>query len=145
MRHYLPYASALTRLLCLRGGGSIADPSLQLMLQSIGFKNVIELDALGTIESDELAIKALPFLGEHGDLDLRSKAAWFVRSDETTMLFAADSNNLDPALYDLLRKAVDRKKDQTRRLNGSDCEKGLKVVKSLGSTEVYVYAMGAEP
>lgn len=156
------------------GGGSIADPSLKLMLQSIGFKNVIELDSLGTIESGELTIKALPFLGEHGDLDVRSKAAWFVRSGETTMLFAADSNNLDPVLYDLLRKAVgrvdvlfigmecagapfswtygpllpvavDRKKDQTRRLNGSDCEKGLKVVKSLGCTEVYVYAMGAEP
>jgi L-ascorbate metabolism protein UlaG (beta-lactamase superfamily) len=156
------------------GGGSIADPSLKLMLKSIGFKNVIELDALGTIESGALSMTALPFLGEHGDLDVRSKAAWFVRAGHTTMLFAADSNNLDPVLYDLLRQAVgrvdilfigmecagapfswtygpllpvaiDRKKDQTRRLNGSDSEKGLKVVMSLGCTEVYVYAMGAEP
>jgi L-ascorbate metabolism protein UlaG (beta-lactamase superfamily) len=156
------------------GGGSIADPSLKLMLQSIGFKNVIELDSLGSIASGELSMTALPFLGEHGDLDVRSKAAWCVRAGQTTMLFAADSNNLDPVLYDLLRQvvgrvdilfigmecagapfswtygpllpvAIDRKKDQTRRLNGSDCEKGLKVVKSLGCTEVYVYAMGAEP
>lgn len=156
------------------GGGSIADPSLKLMLKSIGFKNVIELDSLASIASGELSLTALPFLGEHGDLDVRSKAAWFVRSGNTTMLFAADSNNLDPVLYDLLRQAVgrvdilfigmecagapfswtygpllpvaiDRKKDQTRRLSGSDCEKGLKVVQSLGCSEVYVYAMGAEP
>jgi hypothetical protein len=45
----------------------------------------------------------------------------------------------------LLPVPVDRKKDQTRRLNGSDAERGLKVVKSLGSQQVYVYAMGAEP
>jgi L-ascorbate metabolism protein UlaG (beta-lactamase superfamily) len=156
------------------GGGGIADPSLKLMLKSIGFKKVIELDSLESVGFGDLTITALPFLGEHGDLDIRTKAAWFVQSGTTSMLFAADSNNLDPTLYDLLRQAVgrvdilfvgmecagapftwqygpllpvaiDRKKDQTRRLNGSDCEKGLKVVESLGCTEVYVYAMGAEP
>ncbi len=144
------------------------------MLKSIGFKNVIELDSLESIGSGDLSITALPFLGEHGDLDIRTKAAWFVRSDQTGILFAADSNNLDPILYDLLKQAVsqvdilfigiecegapftwqygpllpvaiDRKKDQTRRLNGSDCQKGLKVIKSLGCTEVYIYAMSAEP
>ena len=30
-------------------------------------------------------------------------------------------------------------------MNGSDFERGMKVVKSLGCDFVYVYAMGAEP
>ena len=45
----------------------------------------------------------------------------------------------------LLPVAIDRKKDQSRRLNGSDFKRGLEVVKSLGCQSVYVYAMGAEP
>ncbi len=155
-------------------GGGLADPSLRLMLESIGFKNVIALDSLEEIVAGELKIVALPFLGEHGDLDIRSKAAWLVKAGSKQLLFAADSNNLEPALYDMLKneygkvdilfigmeclgapfswtygpllpQAVDRKKDQSRRLNGSDSERGLRVVKSLGCNEVYVYAMGAEP
>ncbi len=155
-------------------GGGLADPSLKLMLQSIGFKKVIELGTMDHVESGLLRLTALPFLGEHGDLDIRSKAAWHVQAGDHSLLFAADSNNLEPKLYDMLRAmigsidtlflgmecqgapfswtygpilpvAVDRKKDQSRRLNGSDCERGMKVVKSLGCKTVYIYAMGAEP
>jgi hypothetical protein len=155
-------------------GNSLADPSLKLMLESIGFKNVISLDAFQNIAKNDLTLTALPFLGEHGDLDIRAKAAWLVTSNEETLLFAADSNNLEPKLYDHIRDtygavgtifigmeclgapfswsygpylpmAVDRKKDQSRRLNGSDFERGLKVITSLGCKHVYVYAMGAEP
>ena len=157
-----------------RAGGGLADPSLKLMLESIGFKKVIELDSLDSVESGKMQITALPFLGEHGDLDIRSKAAWLVRAGTQKLLFAADSNNLEPLMYEHLKQifgpietlfigqecqgapfswiygpllplAVDRKKDQTRRLNGSDAQRGLEVVKSLGSQRVYVYAMGAEP
>jgi hypothetical protein len=155
-------------------GSSLADPSLKLMLDSIGFKNVISLDAFQNIAKNDLTLTALPFLGEHGDLDIRAKAAWLVTSNEETLLFAADSNNLEPKLYDHIKDtygavgtifigmeclgapfswsygpylpmAVDRKKDQSRRLNGSDFERGLKVITSLGCKNVYVYAMGAEP
>ncbi len=154
--------------------GSLADPSLKLMLESIGFKHVIELEVLGSVEHDDLRVTALPFLGEHGDLDIRSKAAWLVQASGHQLLFAADSNNLEPVLYDQLRTifgqidtlfigmeclgapfswtygpllpiAVDRKKDQSRRLNGSDFTRGMKVVTSLGCQKVYIYAMGAEP
>jgi hypothetical protein len=45
----------------------------------------------------------------------------------------------------LLPVTLDRKKDQSRRLNGSDCDRALKVVESLKSKYVYVYAMGMEP
>ena len=155
-------------------GGGIADPSLKLMLKSIGFKKVVALDSLEFVEQGSLRLTALPFLGEHGDLDIRTKAAWLVEAGSSRLLFAADSNNLEPVLYDLLKTnfgkidtlfigmeclgapfswtygpllplAVDRKKDQSRRLNGSDFVRGMNVVKSLGSTQVYVYAMGAEP
>lgn len=157
-----------------RAGGGLADPSLKLMLESIGFKKVIELDSLESIESGHMQITALPFLGEHGDLDIRTKAAWLVQAGTQKLLFAADSNNLEPLMYEHLKQifgpietlfigqecqgapfswiygpllpvAVDRKKDQTRRLNGSDAKRGIEVVKSLGSQRVYVYAMGAEP
>lgn len=171
-------------LLALRGrietivvpasGAGIADPSLKLMLQTIGFKNVIELSELESVGQGQLKLTALPFLGEHGDLDIRSKAAWLVEAGPNRLLFAADSNNLDPILYDRLRViygdiqtlflgmecvgapfswaygpllpvAVDRKKDMSRRLNGSDFARGIKVVQSLECKEVYVYALGAEP
>ena len=155
-------------------GDSLADPSLRLMLESIGFKNVISLESFQSIAKDDLQLTALPFLGEHGDLGIRTKAAWLVKSGDEALLFAADSNNLEPKLYDLIRDtygkiatifigmeclgapfswaygpylpmAVDRKKDQSRRLNGSDFERGMKVIKSLGCDNAYVYAMGAEP
>ncbi len=156
------------------GGGGLADPSLKLMLESIGFKHVVELGPLGSVEKGDLKLTALPFLGEHGDLDIRTKAAWLVEAAGNRLLFAADSNNLEPLLYDQIRSifgkidtlfigmeclgapfswtygpllpiAVDRKKDQSRRLNGSDFERGMKVIQSLGCESVYVYAMGAEP
>jgi hypothetical protein len=144
------------------------------MLESIGFKTVISLESFQNISKDDLTLTALPFLGEHGDLDIRTKAAWLVKSGAETLLFAADSNNLEPKLYDHIKEtygavatifigmeclgapfswsygpylplAIDRKKDQSRRLNGSDFERGLKVITSLGCENVYVYAMGAEP
>lgn len=155
-------------------GSSLADPSLRLMLESIGFDNVISLESFQKILKEDLTLTALPFLGEHGDLDIRTKAVWLVKSGDDALLFATDSNNLEPKLYDLIREtygkiatifigmeclgapfswsygpylpmAVDRKKDQSRRLNGSDFERGMKVIESLGCDKVYVYAMGAEP
>jgi L-ascorbate metabolism protein UlaG (beta-lactamase superfamily) len=155
-------------------GGSLVDPSLKLMLESIGFKKVIALEVFEQLAHHDLTLIALPFIGEHGDLDIKSKVAWLMKAGEDTMLFAADSNNLEPKMYDLIKEiygevttlflgmeclgapfswvygaymplAVDRKKDQSRRLNGSDFERGLKVIESLGCKNVYVYAMGAEP
>ncbi|PHY06360.1 MAG: hypothetical protein CK528_09495 [Alcaligenaceae bacterium] len=155
-------------------GGQMADPSLKLLLESIGFEKVISLNALESETLADLTLTALPFLGEHGNLDIQSKAAWLVQSGNDKLLFAADSNNLEPRIYQfihdafgdidslfigmeclgapfswtygpLLPMAIDRKKDQSRRLDGSDFERGMKVVEALGCKNVYVYAMGAEP
>jgi L-ascorbate metabolism protein UlaG (beta-lactamase superfamily) len=154
--------------------GSLADPSMKLMLQQIGFPDVRELDELETIEVDGGYILGVPFLGEHGDLNIRSKTAYLVRLENRSVLCVADSNNLEPQLYEhvhelvgdidvlfigmecdgaplswvygpLVIKPLARKLDQSRRLDGSNCEKGLHLVNSLKPQQVYVYAMGQEP
>jgi L-ascorbate metabolism protein UlaG (beta-lactamase superfamily) len=154
--------------------GSLADPSMKLMLKQIGFSDVRELDDLETIEVDGGYILGVPFLGEHGDLNIRTKAAYLVKLENRSVVCVADSNNLEPRLYEhvhelvgdidvlfigmecdgaplswvygpLLTKPLARKMDQTRRLDGSNCEKGLNLVDSLKPKQVYVYAMGQEP
>jgi L-ascorbate metabolism protein UlaG (beta-lactamase superfamily) len=154
--------------------GSVADPSLKLMFARLGFQNVQTLDDLETVEMDGGSLTALPFLGEHGDLDVRSKSSYVLRLGGRTILCAADSNNLEPRIYRLIRESVDkldalfigmecqgapmswfygpllskpiiRKHDETRRLNGSDAAKALAMVDELQPSQVYVYAMGLEP
>lgn len=155
-------------------GGSLVDPSLKLMLQQVGFPDVRELDDLEMIEVDGGYLLGVPFLGEHGDLNIRTKTAYVVKLENRSVLCVADSNNLEPQLYEhvheitgdldvlfigmecdgaplswvygaLLIKPLARKLDQSRRLDGSDCEKGLQLIDSLKPQQVYVYAMGQEP
>ena len=154
--------------------GSLQDPSLRLLLQQCGFRNVIELDEMDQIEFDGGSIMALPFLGEHGDLNIHSKAAWRLCVNDHVLLFAADSCNIDPKIYrhvhqqvgdaevlfigmecngapmswlygSLLTRPVERSKDHSRRLAGSDFERAKAMVDQFGCKEVYVYAMGQEP
>ncbi len=155
-------------------GGSLADPSLKLMLEVLGFRSVVECDELQEIEVPGGAITGLPFLGEHGDLHIRTKLAYHLRLAGHTAVCAADSNNLDPDLYrhvaqavgdidllflgmecegapmswlygPLLTRPVDRSMDQARRLNGSNFERGIPLVDAFNPKSVYVYAMGQEP
>ncbi len=154
--------------------GSLVDPSLKLILKAIGFGNVYEIDEAEAIEIEGGSILGVPFLGEHGDLNIRSKIAYLVTLYGRSVLFAADSNNIEPKLYDhlhevtgdvdvmflgmecegapltwlygpLLTRPMSRKMDQSRRFDGSNCDKGLELVKRLNPRQVYVYAMGQEP
>jgi len=156
------------------GGGSLADPSLRLALEAIGFADVREVPCLGQVTDGELRIRALPFLGEHADLDIRTKAGWLIEADSMRLLLAADSNNLDPVLYDrlapligridtlflgmecrgapmswlygcLLPSPLERGKDQSRRLDGSDCARARAMLASLNVARICVYALGLEP
>ena len=90
------------------------------------------------------------------------------------VLFAADSQNIEPKIYEkvhaimgdidvlflgmecdgaplswlygpLLPKKMDREKDQSRRLAGSDCSEGVEIVNQFNPKNVFVYAMGLEP
>ena len=87
-------------------GGALEDPSLKLMMESIGFKNVDDLDEMETIEIPGGTIMGLPFLGEHADLNIGSKIAHLIHLKGKRLLFAADSNNIEPALYKHLFEAL---------------------------------------
>jgi L-ascorbate metabolism protein UlaG (beta-lactamase superfamily) len=157
-----------------RSGGGLADPSIKRMLEAIGFSHVAELDETDSWKVGDIEITALPFLGEHADLDIRSKVAYHVRAGGASIVLAADSRNLEPKLYELIRswigpvdvlflgmecegaplswlygsllaKPINRKQDQSRRLNGSDAAMALDVVERLGCKQVFIYAMGQEP
>lgn len=156
------------------GVGSLQDPSLKLMFQNIGFKNVYEIDELETIATAAGTITGIPFLGEHADLSVRSKMAYLVKVGRHRLLFAADSRNIEPRMYEhlyestgpvdalfvgmecdgaplswlygpLITMRLDRSKDQSRRLSGSDFEQAAHLVRCFQCKEVYVYAMGQEP
>jgi L-ascorbate metabolism protein UlaG (beta-lactamase superfamily) len=156
------------------GGGSIADPSLKMTLTRIGFRNVVEIDETETLEVEGGSITGLPFLGEHADLNVRTKLAYLITLKNRSVLCAADSNNIEPRLYEhitgfvprvdaiflgmecdgaplswlygpLLDKPPARKIDQSRRLDGSDFAKAIGIVELLKPSHVYVYAMGQEP
>ena len=155
-------------------GGSLADPSLKLILQNCGFRRVVELGEMESIELPGGALTGLPFFGEHCDLNIRAKIAHLVQLEGKSLLMAADSNAIEPRVYDhvraimgdidvlfigmesegapmswiygsLLPAPLPRKMDQSRRLNGSNAERAIEIVKRLGPKQVYIYAMGREP
>lgn len=156
------------------GGGQLQDPSIKLLLEHSGFKNVIEATEMEEFRSKDVRIAALPFFGEHADLDIRSKMAWLVKIGSHLMIFAADSCNIEPRLYEhihrdvgnvdalflgmecdgapltwlygpLLTARTERAMDESRRLSGSNFEQGKSIIEQFKCKEVYVYAMGQEP
>jgi L-ascorbate metabolism protein UlaG (beta-lactamase superfamily) len=156
------------------GGGALQDPSLRLLLNQCGFHNVIELGEMEEVPFPKGSLMALPFLGEHGDLNVQTKAAWRVEMDGHRLIFAADSCNICPEMYKhvhdqigdadvlfvgmecngapmswiygpLVTQRIERQKDHSRRLAGSDYERAKALVDQFGCKEVYVYAMGQEP
>ncbi|ACR31394.1 MBL fold metallo-hydrolase [Burkholderia glumae] len=155
-------------------GGFLQDPSIKLALESCGFERVIEVGEMDSVAVPGGEIVALPFLGEHGDLHIAAKAAFALKLGERSMLFAADSNNLQPEMYQRIARRIGRidtlfigmecagapmswlygallnqplayRFDQNRRLNGSDCERAWPLVEHFAPRQVFVYAMGAEP
>ena len=154
-------------------GGSIADPSIRLMLKQLGF-DVVEVDDLDEIDLVDGRVISLPFLGEHGDLNVRSKAAWLFELAGKKVFFGADSSNPDPQMYRHLKKIlggidvlclgmesvgapytwlygalhtkmVSKSIKNSRRLNGSNFQQALGMVETFKPEEVYIYALGMEP
>jgi L-ascorbate metabolism protein UlaG (beta-lactamase superfamily) len=154
--------------------GKLEDPDLKLMFNNIGFNNVFAMDEMETIQFSDAIITALPFIGEHSDLNILTKSCFLVKIGEFKLLFLADSRIVEPRLYahikkqigdvdvmfigmecdgapltwlygPLLTKKLARDMDGSRRLAGSDCEKGLSLVNIFNPKELYVYAMGQEP
>ncbi len=152
----------------------LQDPNLKLMFNRIGFDNIIEIDEMETISFGDTKVTGLPFTGEHSDLNIQAKACFHVKIDEFSLLFVADSRVMEPRLYEHVHRQVgdidviflgmecdgapltwlygplrteelSRDKDGSRRLAGSDCEKGMSLVNIFNPKEAYVYAMGQEP
>ncbi|MFC5743639.1 MBL fold metallo-hydrolase [Dyella tabacisoli] len=153
---------------------TIADPSMKLALKSLGFNNVDVMDPLDRVTFDDGYIVSLPFYGEHAALSINSKHGMYVNLKGRRMAFLADSNCLDRMLYrrvverlgkvetlfigmecqgapltwmygPYLTNAISRKDDESRRSNGSDCDRAWALLEELGSTRAFVYAMGQEP
>jgi L-ascorbate metabolism protein UlaG (beta-lactamase superfamily) len=156
------------------GGGALQDPSLKLTLEATGCPRVTELSEMETLRFPGGSITGLPFFGEHADLAVMTKLAHLVQLGEVRLLFAADSCNIEPRLYQhvhrqlgdidvlflgmecngaplswlygpLLLQPIERGMDQARRLAGSDYEQGIAIVNEFNCKEAYVYAMGQEP
>jgi len=158
-----------------RGGtGALQDPSLRLILEQIGFQNVCELGDLETIDIDGGSVMGVPFLGEHCDLAVSTKVAYVVQFGAERLMFAADSCNHDPRMFEhvhatigdvgtlflgmeclgaplswlygpLLLRPIERTMDQSRRLSGADYAQAIDLVERFRCRNVFVYAMGQEP
>ena len=155
-------------------GGRLEDPDLKLMFNRMGFHNIIEVDDMESVYFSDVTITGIPFTGEHSDLNILSKSCYLVQIGGFKLLFLADSRIVEPALYKhihsqtggvdvlflgmecdgapltwlygpLFSKKIPRDQDNSRRLAGSDCAKGMMLVDIFNPKEVYVYAMGQEP
>ena len=154
--------------------GALEDPSIKLILNQIGFNDVVEIDNLESIDIPDGEIMGTPFLGEHSDLNIQAKTAHFVKLKNKKFLLAADSNNLSPEMYEylfdyldgidvlflgmecdgapltwlygpLLSQPLKRSFDNERQLSGSNYERAWVLAKESKCSQAYVYAMGMEP
>ena len=156
------------------GTGALQDPSLKLMFENIGFKNVVEIEEMQTMQFNDCTVTGIPFTGEHADLNVITKSCYHVRIGQFSVMFVADSCVMEPRLYEhvkavigevdvvfvgmecdgaplswlygpLLSYEMPRDKDATRRLAGSNFEEAKALAEIFKPREVYVYAMGQEP
>ena len=154
--------------------GSLLDPSLRMTLETIGFNSIREIEELESIDIPGGEIVSLPVYGEHGDLNIATKNAYWVKVLGRSVICAADSNNVDTALYrhirhllgkpdllfigmecegapytwsygPLLPRSVQQQQSQSRRLDGSNSQRAIELVETMEPSAVYVYAMGMEP
>ncbi|GGA93546.1 hypothetical protein GCM10011511_16030 [Puia dinghuensis] len=171
----LPLRHKIKNIIVPDGGNrSIQDPRLKLVFGAIGFDNVMELAEFEKIQGKECTIMGIPFLGEHCDLDIMSKICYHVKFGKFSVLLVADSRISEPMFYEriyeltgdidvicfgmecdgaplswlygpLLTSPLQRDKDNSRRLAGSNFAKGKGFIDTFHPKEVYVYAMGMEP
>lgn len=163
-----------TIIVPLTGGGTLPDFNLRVFLENFGFRNVVELGEVQSLDLGPAKITALPFLGEHGDLDIRAKMVPLVRIGGRGFLFATDTSPMDPSIYELVGREIgtvdalfiglecvgapmswlygplldtpiSRNDDNARGLKGSFADPADKVAQQVGARTVFVYALGMEP
>jgi L-ascorbate metabolism protein UlaG (beta-lactamase superfamily) len=165
------------RIKCLvvpRSSGMLyGDISLRLLAHRIGFKNIVEVDALENLQLPDGEITAIPFLGEHADL-AHCKTGYVVRLGRRKLLIGADSDCLDKQVYENVRQCVgrvdtvflgvesvgaplswtygsllpqrpSREEEESRRQHGCDARRAIEILEVLGANRFYNYGMGMEP
>ncbi|UZW58361.1 MBL fold metallo-hydrolase [Lysobacter enzymogenes] len=154
--------------------GVLADPSLRLLLSHLGFRNVIGLDEFESVAFEDGSLTALPFLGEHHDLNLHSRVKYLVRARDRSIVVAADACNLETQLYrhlhaeygdidalflgmecdgappswfygPLMLRKQSREMDYSRQGSACNYPRAIELADSLRCKRAYVYAMGLEP
>jgi L-ascorbate metabolism protein UlaG (beta-lactamase superfamily) len=154
--------------------GNIADPSLKLTLQELGFHDVVVVDCYDQIDLPGGSLTSLPFTGEHADLPIFSKHAVLLELQGRKFMFLVDSDGRDVMLYrrmmarigaidalfigmecvgaplnwlyePLLAKPVNRRNNESRRLSGADSARASSILAEIHAPRVFVYAMGQEP
>lgn|ERR1017187_3188901 len=153
--------------------GNLCDPSLALYLSHLGLP-VLEVDDFDEVLFPGGRVVATPFLGEHCDLDIRSKSTYWVEFAGRSVFVGADSSGIDPTLYRyvrghlgkvdmaflgmecdgapltwlyqaLLTRPVTKKMSDSRKLSGSNAAQAAAIMTELQADQAYVYAMGEEP
>jgi L-ascorbate metabolism protein UlaG (beta-lactamase superfamily) len=152
--------------------GNICDPSIGACLSHLGMP-VIEVDDFDEVSFPGGTVTALPFLGEHGDLDIRAKSTYWVELAGRKAFIGADAAGIDPAIYrhvrqylgtadmaflgmecdgapvswlyqSILTTTLPKKMTRSRQLSGSNAVQAAAIMSELGAENAYVYAMGEE-
>lgn len=152
--------------------GSICDPSIATCLSHLGLP-VIEVDDFDQVPFPGGTVTATPFLGEHGDLDIRAKSTYWIEMAGRKIFIGADTAGLEPAFYRSVRQnlgpadiaflgmecdgapvtwlyqailttALPKKMTKSRQLSGSNAAQAAAIATELGAQNAYVYAMGEE-
>lgn len=153
--------------------GMIQDPSLALIFERLGFQSIIESIEFKKISDLNMTITPVPFIGEHSDLDIRTKIGYHIVLNNHSFLFLIDSRNMDSSLYEntfriigrtdyiflgmecvgapmswlygpLFSNKITRNYDNQRRLSGSDFAKAQQIIQSTKCNNIFIYAMGLE-
>ena len=152
--------------------GNLSDPSLGLYLRELGF-DVIEVDDFDEVAFPGGRVVATPFLGEHGDLDIRAKSTFYVQIAGAGVHIGADSSGADPVVYRhvrsrlgnvdmaflgmecdgapmsrlyraLLTPPASERTSGSRRLSRAGAKQAIAIMSELGADEGYIYATGDE-
>lgn len=154
--------------------GEPSDPSLRRLLRCLGFERIVTLEPLEAYDLPDGRITALPFSGEHCDLDVHAKQCAMVELRGRRICLFVDTDAIDLDIYKrlanrlaepdvmlvgmecfgaplswmygpLLSTAISNRNDTSRRLSGANCARAWGLTETLRPKQVGVYAMGQEP